>query len=45
MKALNITPSINQVISLNDWGHENEHFHYMKSCRGSISSGVKYKQV
>ena len=45
MKALNIAPSINQVIYLNALGPKSEHFHYMKSCRGSIFFDVKYKQV
>ena len=41
MKALNIVPSINQVICLNTWGPVSNHFHYMKSCRGSISFDLK----
>lgn len=41
LKALKIVPTINQVICLNTWGPTNNHFHYMKSCRGSISFDVK----
>ena len=40
-KALKIVPTINQVICLNTWAPTNNHFHYMKSCRGSISFDVK----
>ena len=40
-KALKIVPTINQVICLNTWGPTNNHFHYMKSCRGTVSFDVK----
>lgn len=40
-KALKIVPTINQVICLDTWGPTNNHFHYMKSCRGLISFDVK----
>ena len=39
--VLKIVPTINQVICLNTWGPTNNHFHYMKSSRGSISFDVK----
>ena len=41
MKALDIVGSVNQVICLNSWGPVTDYFHYMKSCRGSISFDVK----
>ena len=41
LKALKIVPTINQVICMNTWAPTNNHFHYMKSCRGSISFDVK----
>ena len=40
-KSLNIIPTINQVICLDTWTPTNEHFHYMKSCRGIISFNLK----
>lgn len=40
-KTLNIISSINQVICLDTWTPTNEHFHYMKSCRGTISFNIK----
>ena len=41
MKALNIVGSVNQVICLSTWGPVSDYFHYMKSCRGTISFDVK----
>ena len=41
LKALKIVPNINQVICLDTWGPTNNHFHYMKSCRGLISFDLK----
>jgi acetylornithine deacetylase/succinyl-diaminopimelate desuccinylase-like protein len=40
-KALEIVPNINQVICLDTCGPTNNHFHYMKSCRGLISFDLK----
>lgn len=40
-KALNIVPSIKQVICLNTWGPVSDRFHYMKSCRGTLSFDLK----
>ena len=41
LKALKIAPTINQVICLDTWSPTNNHFHYMKSCRGIISFELK----
>ena len=40
-KALKIVPNINQIICLDTWAPTNNHFHYMKSTRGSISFDIK----